>query len=114
MQRVFRNHYKRNVPFLFALALPAAAAAETWVKLASMPTARSEMSAASLEGKFSVRGGWGGTRRLEVCDPAANTWRAPENTPAGRHHHATVAHDGNIYVFGGAGESRRARATARG
>src|SRR3990172_8460156 len=112
MQRVFRNHCKRIVPFLFALALPAAAAAETWVKLASMPTARSEMSAAALDGKIYVPGGLGGTRKLEVFDPATNTWRALANTPAGRHHHATVAHDGNIYVFGGADESWRASATA--
>lgn len=95
------------------VTLPADSGVDTdWIELSSMPTPRSEMSAAVLDGRIYVPGGLGGMRAFEVFDPDANTWQSLARLPNARHHLMTAAHSGCMYVFGGAGERWRAAATA--
>jgi N-acetylneuraminic acid mutarotase len=81
------------------------AAASQWVEISRMPTARSEMPVAVLDGKFYVPGGFLGLATAEVYDPAANGWQSLASLPQGRHHTMAASHDGKIYVFGGAQET---------
>jgi N-acetylneuraminic acid mutarotase len=83
-----------------------------WQVQRSMPTARSEMSAAYLDGQIYVPGGLGGPRKFEVYDVGSDTWRSLANLPADRHHLMAVAHQGKIYVFGGADGDWSPTATA--
>lgn len=94
---------------LCATALSAQAA---WEELKSMPTPRSEMSAAYLDGKIYVPGGLGGLTAFEAYDIAANAWQALAPLPEGRHHIAVAAHAGLIYVLGGANPQWQPTSTA--
>lgn len=60
-----------------------------WSTLAPMPTPRSEVAAAKLNGKIYVFGGFGaGATKNEVYDPEANTWRQRTPIPQGVDHAA--------------------------
>lgn len=80
-------------------------AAEGWRTLAPMPTPRSEVAAAELDGKIYVVGGFVGngsaTATVEVYDPAKNTWVSVASLPATRHHTVAVGLGGKLYVVGG-------------
>lgn len=81
------------------------AAAGQWAEASPMPTARSEMPVAVVDGKFYVPGGFLGLSTLEVYDPTADAWEALASMPQGRHHAMAAGHDGKVYVFGGAQET---------
>lgn len=73
-----------------------------------MPTPRSEVVAAALDGLIYVVGGLtseGGLNTFEAYDPAANTWFVLPPIPEARHHTAMAALDGRIYVTGGYGRN---------
>ena len=73
-----------------------------WSRLAEAPTARSEVTAAELNGKIYVMGGFGaGATANEEYDPAANVWRARTPVPRGVDHAAAVSLNGVIYLIGG-------------
>jgi N-acetylneuraminic acid mutarotase len=72
-----------------------------WTSGATMPSARSEMPAALLDGLIYVPGGFGGQSDFAAYDPVADRWQELASLPDGRHHLMTVAHDGHIYAFGG-------------
>lgn len=85
-----------------------------WRQLASMPTPRSEMPAAVLNGRIYVPGGFppqnggtvvGGETAFEAYDPGADAWQTLAPLPEGRHHLMAAAHPNTarVYVFGGAG-----------
>ena len=74
----------------------------TWSEGAPMPTARSEMPAALLDGLIYLPGGFGGEQALEAYDPAADRWHSLAPMPEGRHHLMAAAHAGRVYIFGGA------------
>src|SRR5690349_7067716 len=57
-----------------------------WKEGATMPTRRSEIAAAVIDGLIYVPGGFGGTDTLEVYDPAADSWKKRASMPEGRHH----------------------------
>jgi N-acetylneuraminic acid mutarotase len=80
-------------------------AAGQWVEISRMPTARSEMPVAVVDGKFYVPGGFLGLTTVEVYDPATNDWDALASLPQGRHHAMAAGHNGKVYVFGGAQET---------
>lgn len=71
---------------------------------APLPTARSGIAAASLDGRIYVFGGEGpgGTfDENEVYDPTTDTWETAEPMPTARHGHGAAVVDGVIYVIGG-------------
>ena len=73
-----------------------------WSRLAELPTPRSEVAAAGLDGKIYVMGGFGaGATANEEYDPAANTWRQRAPIPRGVDHAAAVGVNNKIYLIGG-------------
>lgn len=94
------------------LSMAANAVAADWEMLPSMPSARSEMSAAAWSDLIYVPGGLGGMRRFEAYDTQSNEWLLLPDLPDGRHHVAVAAYDGAIYVFGGADSGWRASASS--
>lgn len=76
-----------------------------WVKKASMPIPRTEISAAELNGKMYVAGGYVPrsvtSYLLHEYDPAKDAWRELARMPMGLNHVGLVGHAGKLYVFGG-------------
>jgi len=108
-----KKHYKLAVTLIAVSLLVAffvpfcepAAAEQSWVTLASMPTPRCDFGVAVLEGKIYVIGGvnkngeYLGT--VEVYNPATNSWTSKPSMPTKRSEFATAVYNGKIYVFGG-------------
>jgi len=90
---------------LLALATSPALTASCWTRLSDMPTARSEISVAELDGELYVAGGirlWGGTQKaFESYIIAEDRWITRADLPRRLHHVALAAHDGKIYASGG-------------
>lgn len=81
-----------------------------WLLAAPMPTPRSEIAAAALDGVLYVAGGlalnassngWLALDAFEAYDPLTDTWEVRAPLPVGLHHTAMAAADGRIYVAGG-------------
>ncbi|MCY4411047.1 MAG: hypothetical protein OXC27_11325 [Caldilineaceae bacterium] len=72
-----------------------------WGSGAAMPTARSEMRAAVVDGIFYVPGGFGGLTSFEAYDPADDSWVELAPMPEPAHHMMVTAHNGRVFVFGG-------------
>ena len=73
-----------------------------WSRLAPLPTPRSEVASAELNGKIYVFGGFGpGATSNEEYDPTADTWRKRAPIPRGVDHAAAVSTGGTIYLIGG-------------
>ena len=73
-----------------------------WSRLADVPTPRSEVAVAELNGKIYVLGGFGaGATANEEYELATNTWRRRAPVPRGVDHAAAVAMDGTVYLLGG-------------
>jgi N-acetylneuraminic acid mutarotase len=69
-----------------------------------MPTARSEIQAAVVEGRIYVAGGLltaDASRAFEMYDPAADRWRPRATLPVGLHHFGIAALGRRVYVSGG-------------
>ena len=67
-----------------------------------MPTARTEVAAAALDGKIYVIGGYQkGAGLVEEYDPEKNSWRRRAALPKALHHVGAAAVNGRIYVIGG-------------
>jgi N-acetylneuraminic acid mutarotase len=94
---------------LLLSALGGCAAAQSvsqgpWTRAAPMPTARSELAAAALDGRIYVAGGiaqWGTTAAFEAYDPATDRWEELPPLPEAVHHLAAAATNDRIYVTGG-------------
>ncbi|ADJ27298.1 Kelch repeat-containing protein [Nitrosococcus watsonii] len=97
---------------LLSLSFLAYSASEQWQQLHPMPTHRSEMAAAYLDGKIYAPGGLGGQRQFEVYDATTDSWEQLAPLPAPRHHLMATAHQGKIYVFGGGDPDWSPMATA--
>ena len=86
---------------------PTAVAAEgperldIWQSGAVMPTARSEMRVAVVDGIFYVPGGFGGLTSFEAYEPANDSWTALAAMPEPAHHMMVTGHGGKVYVLGG-------------
>lgn len=80
-------------------------AADSWTRLAPLPTPRNHLGAAVLGGRIHVVGGRvPGDMELtthEVYDPPTGAWTAAPPLPTGRSGIAVVEHQGRLYVFGG-------------
>lgn len=78
-----------------------------WQALAPMPTPRSQLGAAVVDGRIYAIGGIGeyNTQPLntvEVFDPASQTWQEAEPMPVPRAGAATIVWQQRAYVIGGA------------
>ena len=77
-------------------------ATERWTPRAPMPTARSAMAHAVIDGKIYVAGGRPPRGHdFAVYDPKTDTWTALPDLPTARNHMAAAAIGGRLYVAGG-------------
>ena len=79
-------------------------ATDTWSELSPMPTARSGIAAALLDGQIYVIGGEsprGAFTQVEAYDPAANRWSQGAPLPQGRHGTGAVTAGGALYLPAG-------------
>jgi Kelch motif protein/galactose oxidase-like protein len=88
---------------------------DTWETLAPMPTPRTEVAVAALDGLIYVIGGFEGdgsaSDKVEVYDPATDTWSEAAPLPEARHHAAATGLGGpRVWVIGGFDASGGARA----
>jgi N-acetylneuraminic acid mutarotase len=72
-----------------------------WTQGPAMPSSRTEVAVAEVDGKIYVVGGFGGERELEIYDPAAERWSRGASFPREVHHAAAVGLNGKLYVVGG-------------
>ena len=76
-----------------------------WVSMAPMPTARSNLAAATVNGKIYAIGGVNSANAVvntvEVYDPSSNSWSTAANMPTARIELAAAAVNGKIYAIGG-------------
>jgi N-acetylneuraminic acid mutarotase len=103
-----KRHLSITMLFVTLTMLPLLAQdGGTWTELDTiMPTARSEMPGAELDGLLYTAGGFisgGVSDALEAYDPLADEWAQFAPMPEARHHLMMTAHDGYLYVFGGGG-----------
>jgi N-acetylneuraminic acid mutarotase len=82
-------------------------ATDTWTRKADMPTARWGLSAAVVDEKIYVLGGYtvfGGAALtvLEIYDPATDTWETKAAMPTPRGWFTTSVVDGKIFAIGAA------------
>lgn len=84
----------------------------TWQQVTPAPTARTEVTAAVLDGRIYVIGGFSPLRfgnllrlsvsdAVEVYDPAKDRWLKAASMPQPLHHAAAVSTGGRLFVFGG-------------
>ena len=83
-----------------------AVAEDSWKVLAPMPTARSMLGVAVVDGKIYAIGGISGTQNIlgtnEVYDPETNTWSSKTPMPTHRHSFGISVFQNKIYCIGGA------------
>ncbi len=88
----------------------------TWRTAAPMPTKRTEVAAAALDGKIYVIGGFEKpslgnvlnfaiTQSVEMYDPATDRWSSKAPLPVGLHHVGIGVSGGRLYVIGGYSQS---------
>lgn len=79
----------------------------SWVRGADMPTPRTEVAVAALEGKLYAAGGFttdgSATGTVEVYDPQADAWSESPGLPVPLHHAGLASASGRLYVVGGYG-----------
>ena len=101
------------VSAVLAAVIALASGATVWKRAQSMPTARTEVAAASFGGGIAVAGGLvpgcTATRAVELYLPATNRWRRLPDLPAALHHAAAVSSAGKLYVVGGYGVNGSSR-----
>lgn len=79
--------------------------ANAWTTMAPMPTARSHVDGAVIDGKLYVVGGATSSEffaTLQVYDPGTDTWATKTPMPAARYAVGTAAVNGILYAVGGA------------
>ncbi len=81
---------------------PASAAEDTWVAKQPMPTARSGLGVAVVNGKIYAIGGDGGSNVTEEYNPVTNIWTEKKSMPTGRGRFGIAVYQNKIYVIGGA------------
>ena len=80
-----------------------------WLSLASVPLALNHLSAAGLQGKVYVSGGYrnlrmhADVRSMWCFDPEVGAWTPVADMPGARGAHALVASGGHLFVVGGVG-----------
>jgi hypothetical protein len=77
---------------------------DSWTTKTAMPTARSGLGVAVVNGKIYAIGGLNDDGYLATCeeyDPAANSWVAKKSMPTPRSNFAVAVVENKIYVIGG-------------
>ena len=77
---------------------------DSWTTKASMPTARSVLAAAAVNGKIYAIGGYRPSSYLstnEEYDPSTDSWTTKASMPTARPYLAAAAVNGKIYAIGG-------------
>jgi N-acetylneuraminic acid mutarotase len=77
----------------------------TWTTGMAMPTVRTEIAVAELNGLVYVAGGYGGMTAFEVYDPENDSWDSLAELPVGLEHPSLGALSGLIYLTGGGGSA---------
>lgn len=76
-----------------------------WTSGAPLPTPRSEIAGAALNGKIYIIGGFDesgqSTPTVEVYDPIADKWTEAAPLPQLTDHTAAASYEGKLYVVGG-------------
>jgi hypothetical protein len=85
-----------------------------WLTKANIPTPRSEVAVAEVNGKIYVLGGFSsrGQAVHEEYDPQTDRWRARANMPKRLNHAGAVGLNGKLYMIGGYLENGAAIADA--
>lgn len=91
---------------LFLLIFPPSAAQgedDFWATMRSMPTARSRLGVAVVDGKIYAIGGYNGSylNTNEMYDPATDTWTTKEPMPTPRCDFGIAVYQNKIYCIGG-------------
>lgn len=86
---------------------PAPSGPGMWTTGMAMPTIRTELSAALLDGKFYVAGGFAGgftgSDAFEAYDPASDSWEKKAAVPKAVEHPTLAEAGGKLYFTGGGG-----------
>jgi N-acetylneuraminic acid mutarotase len=109
---------KKIIAFLFALTVLASAISiiikpaasdevteDSWATMASMPTARTRLGVAAVDGKIYAIGGDNNNSFLkdnEMYDPATNNWTAKAQMPTAKSDFGIAVYGKKIYCIGGA------------
>jgi energy-converting hydrogenase Eha subunit A len=92
----------------------------SWTQMAPMPTPRSALGVAAVDGKIYAIGGnsWkleGDTGTNEMYDPVTDTWTTKAPMPTPRAYFGIVAYQNKIYCLGGlSGNSTRTESSWKG
>jgi energy-converting hydrogenase Eha subunit A len=78
------------------------ASEDSWTTLTEMPTARSGLGVAVVDGKIYAIGGVGGSDTNEMYNPETNTWVSKQPMPTARSRFGITVFENKIYVMGGA------------
>jgi hypothetical protein len=83
---------------------PVHSADDSWIQKASMPTARSALGVAVVNGKIFAIGGYNASylTKNEEYDPATDTWTTKQPMPTPRSSFGIAVCQNKIYVIGGA------------
>ena len=84
-----------------------------WLTKAPIPTGRSEVAVAEVNGKIYVLGGFSsrGQQINEEYDPATDKWRSRAQLPVPLNHAGAVGYNGKLYMIGGYLDNGRAVAS---
>jgi len=72
-----------------------------WTTGMPMPSSRTEIAVAEVDGKIYVVGGFRGERELEIYDPSTDRWSRGASIPRAVHHAGAAGLNGRLYVIGG-------------
>ena len=75
---------------------------DSWTTLESMPTSRSGLGVAVVNGRIYAIGGDGGSNVTEEYNPITGTWTVKKPMPTGRSRFGISVYENKIYVIGGA------------
>ncbi|AOY76010.1 Kelch repeat-containing protein [Clostridium formicaceticum] len=76
-------------------------ATDQWKRKTNMPTARTNLGVAAVNGKIYAIGGLGGINKVEEYDPETDRWTTKANMPTGRYGLDVAVVNGKIYAIGG-------------
>jgi N-acetylneuraminic acid mutarotase len=91
--------------FVHALSSPSISTTSSfWTLGTNMPTPRSELAGAVLDGKIYIVGGYAYNEKkdiVEIYDPEIDKWSSASSLPEPLDHPAAAAYNGKLYVVGG-------------
>ncbi len=84
----------------------------TWVSKSPMPTARTALGIAEVNGKIYAIGGYPDLNATEEYDPTTDTWKTKGAMPTARFNFAIAVYQNKIYCIGGHFSNRSINARA--